>query len=148
QKDYTPLNYIKRLIGLPGETIAIYCGKLFILPGDPGKPPLFTANDRDVDPLELWKYKYMHADDDESLRKFRAGDFQILRRPPDVLLAMRRPVYDNDHPASDLLDFPRWVDRSGSDAWKEDAKARTFTHPAADDKGLSWLRYRHLLVRD
>src|SRR6202158_5742184 len=29
QKDYTPMNYIKRCIGLPGETIGIYYGKLY-----------------------------------------------------------------------------------------------------------------------
>ena len=29
QRDYVAMNYIKRLIGLPGETIGIYYGKLY-----------------------------------------------------------------------------------------------------------------------
>src|SRR5205807_2389436 len=33
QKDYTPLNYIKRMIGLPGETIAIHYGNLYRFAG-------------------------------------------------------------------------------------------------------------------
>jgi signal peptidase I len=34
QKGYTPMNYIKRLCGLSGETIGIWYGKLYSLPAD------------------------------------------------------------------------------------------------------------------
>src|ERR1051326_155553 len=32
QQGFTPVNYIKRLVGKPGETIAIKAGKLYVLP--------------------------------------------------------------------------------------------------------------------
>ncbi len=35
-KNHVPMNYIKRLIGLPGETIAICGGKLYVLKPDKG----------------------------------------------------------------------------------------------------------------
>ena len=55
------MNYIKRLVGLPGETISIHNGDLWI--HQPGQP---------------------------------AGHFEIARKPPEKLLAMLQPVYDND----------------------------------------------------
>lgn len=142
QKDYTPLNYIKRLTGLPGETIAIHYGKLYFLRPDKG----LKYDDGGVDPLDLWQYKYMHVDDKAALDLFRGGKFEIVRKPHDVILAERRLVYDNDHPASDIKE-QRWVDPSGAKAWAEDEKARTFKHAAGDDARLAWLRYRHLIVR-
>jgi len=48
QKDYTPMNYIKRLIGLPGETIAIYYGKIYVLSPEKG----LRFDDSGVPPLE------------------------------------------------------------------------------------------------
>ena len=35
-KDFTPMNYIKRLIGLPEETIGIFYGKIYVLSPDKG----------------------------------------------------------------------------------------------------------------
>jgi signal peptidase I len=40
QQGYTPTNYIKRLVGKPGETIAIKAGKLYVLA--PGILPTYT----------------------------------------------------------------------------------------------------------
>jgi signal peptidase I len=145
QKDYTPLNYIKRLVGLPGETIAIYYGKLYYLKPDPDNG--LKYDDSGVNPLDLWQYRYMHADDPTALELFNKGKFTIVRKPPAEVLAMRRLVYDNDHPASDIKE-QRWVDHSAAKAWAEDEKARTFKHAAADESRLAWLRYRHLIVRD
>ncbi len=80
------MNYIKRLVGLPGETISIHNGDLWI--HKPGQP---------------------------------AGHFEIARKPPEKLLAMLQPVYDNDlapaitgtlgwpaagHPSRDSLTVP------------------------------------------
>src|SRR4051794_14859629 len=56
QRDYVPMNYIKRLIGLPGETIAIYYGKLYHRDDlkyeeDPGHP------------LDMWQLGFTHRDE-------------------------------------------------------------------------------------
>ena len=67
-------NYIKRIVGLPGETIRIYHGDIYVR--QPGQ-----------------------------------SDFQIARKPPDKVLAMLQPVYDNDYVAAELMAQgwpPRW----------------------------------------
>src|SRR5262249_12833050 len=59
QKNQVAMNYIKRLIGLPGETIAIRGGDLYVLAAE--KSP--TYDDSHVPPKELWKTENMHAND-------------------------------------------------------------------------------------
>jgi signal peptidase I len=137
-KDYTPMNYIKRLIGLPNETIAIYYGKIYVLSPDKG----LRFDDSDVPELDRWQYKYMHVNDDRALALWDKKEFRILRRPPDVVMAERRIVYDYDHPAKDLKDSPRW--QKGG-AWSEDDSAHSFKHAAGGD--LDWLHYRHIIAR-
>jgi signal peptidase I len=146
-KKHVPMNYIKRLIGLPKETIAIQRGKLYVLPPDKG----LSYDDYEKaagDPnqlAQLWHKKYMHPDDEEAKKRFNEGEFEIIRKKPDNILAMMRLVYDNDHQAKDLKgpEFQRWqgVPDSG---WVGDADGRTFRHDGsgAEDR---WLRYRHLL---
>jgi signal peptidase I len=56
QQKQVPTNYIKRLIGLPGETIGVYYGKLYVLSG-------LTYDESDVPPLDLWRIEHMHMDD-------------------------------------------------------------------------------------
>jgi len=89
----------------------------------------------------------MHVDHPHALERWGRGEFEILGKPPEVVLAMRRLVYDNDHPAKDLKDSPRWVEPSGASAWTADDASHTFKHTAADDSRLAWLRYRHLIAR-
>jgi signal peptidase I len=147
QKDHVPTNYIKRLIGLPGETIIIYYGKLYRLTNVQWDDAVRT------DPKELWRKQYMRAaerrpddgndpDGTDLIRRYFPGA-QIIRKPPDKLLALLRLVYDNDHPARDLEDIlpPRW---DGGPAWKADKEAHGF---ATDGQGpeVAWLRYRHIL---
>ncbi len=143
QKGYTPLNYIKRLVGLPGETIGIYYGKIYVLSASKG----LRYKDEGVDPLHLWEYPYMHIDDPLARERWDHNEFEILRRPPEIFLTMARLVYDNDHPAKDLKAFPRWVAKDGSKTWTADDAAHTFQHAAADEPGLAWLRYRNLIGR-
>jgi signal peptidase I len=150
QKNHVPMNYIKRLIGLSGETIAIMGGKIYILP--PDKSPKYkdteeAAPDPQLQSL-LWQAEHMHKD--EAINLFNDGLFQILRKKPETILAMRRLVYDNDHPARDLVGKqpPRWAGAKGK-AWAEDG-ANGFRHPGGDAQGgeateIDWLRYRHIL---
>src|SRR5207248_2636635 len=115
----------------------------------------------------LWERQYMYENDDEAVALFRQGKFALVRKAPSKILSMRRPVYDNDHPAKDLLNEkypPRWAperdaessngrradfrrnrERAQEDrAWLAD-DAHGFRH--ADRTGpLAWLRYRHLVV--
>ncbi len=138
-----PENYLKRVVGLPGETIAIHGGDLYVLAPDKGPQydDLKNANDPAQQGL-LWQKPHMHGDDPEALKRFADGAFQIVRKPPELILTMQENVYDNDHPAKDLH-AARWAARDKDGAWKAD-DAHGFRLAAADDKA-HWLGYRHLL---
>jgi signal peptidase I len=125
--------YVERLIGLPGETVAIREGKLYVLP--PDKSPKY--DDSGVNPNDLWKPEHLHVDDDAALAKF-PGAFTILRKSPDLVLAQRQLVYDNDHhPANQKT--PRWQ----GDGWNVDGNSLRHAGEKRD-----WLRYQHLLRDD
>jgi signal peptidase I len=147
QKNHVPMNYIKRLIGLPGETIAIHNGKLFVLSAEKS-PKYEDTEEAKHDPklaARLWKrdppapeHDHTHPDDPVARERFDQGQFTILRKPPEAILAMRRIVYDNDHPPKDGQGGLRWAP---SDGWKEDGRGFRI---AAGEKTES-LRYQHIL---
>jgi signal peptidase I len=144
QEDFVQMNYIKRLIGLPGETIGIRYGKLYVLSGDQSAP---RGLDADTDPLDLWQARHMHEDAALDLLMRPDTPFQIVRKPPDKILSMRRIVYDNDHPADDLTEtaWQRWT--STTAAWTS-GPDHTFQHAQPSNQGADWLRYRHVLRGD
>jgi signal peptidase I len=130
-----PLRYTKRLIGLPGETIAIHRGKLYLLPaGDRAPPPEQPDEEAEKPPPA----------DEEGIKLFQEGQFQLLRKNPEQILALMRLVYDNDHQAKDLQGaaFQRWQPAPNS-GWSASGKTG-FSHDGTRS-ALSWLRYRHLL---
>jgi len=103
-------NFIKRLVGLPGETIQIHHGDLWI---------------RD-----------------------EHGTMQIARKSPQKLLAMLRPVFDNDlAPRITALGWPaRWQGvpaGDGSGQW-DSADGMAFENDGSAESAR-WLRYRHLV---
>ena len=107
------LNYIKRLIGLPGETIRIQHGDIWV-----------RGNDKPDDA------------------------FQIARKPPNKLLAVLQPVFDNDYmPKIAKYGWPsRWQPESpadgGAGVWHSDDLATFHTDGTA--RGETWLYYHHL----
>jgi signal peptidase I len=236
QRDFVPMNYIKRLIGLPGETIGILNGDIYIAKnvpyekfvveevlgsdkvkvriedaqgrlGDPetlkvAPDPLVTRDqqsihlelrdlekgdrgvlsrdprDGAVDGLQVYRdlpvRRQTHKNYPTAVRllkeEHQAGKepvFQILRKPPDKVLALRRIVYDNNHQAKDLLkkkgterwapekddpnsapDFQKFQEkreRAPKDGWTSDGKFG-FEHKSNTRDEIDWLRYRHLIV--
>jgi signal peptidase I len=148
-KKQVPLNYIKRLIGLPGETIAIYRGKLYSL--SPDKGLAYDDYEKAVgDPnlfAQLWKKEpFVHANDEKAKKRFWAGDFEIIRKKPENILAMMRPVYDNDHPARDLTgkEWQRWVPADKAN-WSAIEPHGFRIGPSEGSNDVEWLRYRHIL---
>jgi signal peptidase I len=115
------INYIKRLVGLPRETVRVQHGDLFI--GGVG------------------------ASED--------GDFEIARKPPNKVLAMRQLVHDSNHDPAELesINWPlRWQASSdnGANGWKiEKSIAGTSVQQRyyvdSTSKGLAWLRYNHFV---
>jgi signal peptidase I len=170
QHNYDPRNYIKRLIGLPGETIGIYHGDLYVGHGIkyPDQPleeevdlPLRRQMHKNYEPAKSLLEKPPPLKKGERKEPF----FEILSKPPSKVLAMRRIVYDNNHPARDLVEKnfpPRWAaekggpdsaaedylkkrERAASDrAWIAD-NSNGFEHLARNSSEIDWLRYRHLL---
>jgi signal peptidase I len=153
----TPKNYIKRLLGLPGEILAIFFGHLFNFGGG-HKPDGITEEewrqltDTSVfkEPLDIWKHGAIAKDDPLQAEKvaiveklWKAGQLKILRKPPDVMLALSRLVYDNDHQAADLIGVlpPRWDGDRGA-AWVADTQQGF----KCDGKQPleQWLHYRHV----
>jgi signal peptidase I len=141
QENFVQMNYIKRLIGLPGETIGIHYGKLYYLSADQAAP---HGSDAETDPLDLWQASHMHEDTAQDLLTRPDTPFQIVRKPPDKILSMRRIVYDNDHPAEDLTGsaWDRWT--STTTGWNS-GPDHTFQHAQPTKQGTEWLRYRHVL---
>jgi signal peptidase I len=140
-----PKNYIKRLLGLPGEILAILFGRIFRVPApEPGQPPYFNDQaNPEIDANNLWKRPYQHENEGRAL--FDAGKFEIVRKTPEVMMAMRRIVYDNDFPAKDLQGpaWQRWHPTQGS-GWAA-ASAHAFAHQGGARDSVDWLRYRHIL---
>jgi Signal peptidase, peptidase S26 len=163
-----PKNYIKRLLGLPGELLAIFFGQIFTYLPDPeetaairmhrvSSPDGFEKERRDdeVNPNDLWKTTYMHIDSPKSLKLFDTpGKFSIVRKPPDVMMAMRRIVNDNDFQPSDfgtMFDLgngstrfisKRWVPSNTSHWVPDDAKG--FVNTGAKKDAVDWLTYQHI----
>ena len=141
------MNYIKRLVGLPGETIAIHRGKLYVFPAGKGLS-YDDVKEADGDPnklAQLWRFRYTHHDDEKALALFEKQEFEIVRKNPESLLAMMRIVYDNDHQAKDLgAEYQRWQaeDKSG---WSASGKTAFQHDGAATGEEPSWLRYHHIL---
>ena len=165
QTDYSPMNYIKRLAGVSEHTYGIYYGKLYV--GDPNQVPNWKDQEKYPDPemeadngrvtpgaIDAWKRRYkenmkhmMHtgeydaanlADDLKNGKKFK-----IFHKPLHAVMAMRRIVYDNDHPAGDLSDaYQRWVAAGGR--WSN-ANDHGFQHDSNDIDQVDWLSYRHVL---
>jgi signal peptidase I len=155
------MNYIKRLVGLPEETIAIAQGQLYVWPKARAIPPpegrYYARSKAESDgPGFPWPDKDDEASDvfGKSLQRRRlpagqrSGDlgFELIRKAPDVVLAMRRIVFDNDFQPQNTELYPvRWTGDSG---WQgQGPSPRTFKYSGSGPE-LSWLHYRHLLKGD
>jgi signal peptidase I len=133
EREGTDVKYVKRLVGLPGETIAIHRGKLYRLAPDKG-----LAWDDPAEGGGRSSKTFMHVNDPKAQKRWDRGEFEVLRKPPEALLALARLVHDNDHPGKGQPE--RWV---GADGWR--GEGRGFRHDGSDK--TAWLRYRHTADR-
>lgn len=107
------MNYIKRLIGLPGETLALSEGDVFI-----------------QDP--------------------KTQEFEIARKPPHKIQAMKQLVYNSDHRDPKLIDqgWPsRWQPLPGSTGASVEYTTERWSGTLdASGGNTQWLRYYHKFV--
>jgi signal peptidase I len=109
------INFIKRLVGLPGDTVRIQNGDVWIKSGKDKK----ELGDK--------------------------AEFVIARRPPRKLLAMLQPVFDNDYmPRIAKHGWPaRWssdAEGAAGDWHSDDLASFSIDGSAQTEK---WLRYHH-----
>jgi signal peptidase I len=148
QKQYSSQNYIKRLWGLGGETLAIWKGDLYVcksLPAPANLPESAFGN-----PSFYWPTDDAAKELFEKSRKAGfppdAGGFELLRKSDDVALDMKRVVWDNDFQSNYLArkSAPaRW--KPQTDDWQANDAEKGFRHSGAS---LGWVRYRHVPVQD
>ncbi len=122
QERYTTANYIKRVMGFGGETIAIYRGDLYATtslsyPPDERDNFGLLRYPRPDDEYDLWRPQYMYSnvdgDNPAALKLFQAsrdahfaagrGGFEIIRKTEEQLLACRRIVWHNDYQPRDYI---------------------------------------------
>ncbi len=153
QVDHVAQNYIKRLVGFGGETIAIHRGKLFVHKSLDYPKDLYPLPEN---PKDHWERRYTYQSAPNAVAAFEdakklgfpegAGGFELIRKPDDQVLAMRRLVYHNDFQARDLLAYgvaPRW--KASGEGWgPAEPGQKSFAHTGA---GRGYLKYEHLIVK-
>ncbi len=115
-------NFIKRLVGLPGEVLEIRHGDVFTCP-------------------------LPENADELSVQELKDLPKTIAQKPPDKLLAMLQPVFDNDvTPKLAACGFaPRWRPRplpqgDSAGTWRTLQDGCSYE---TDGAGSAWLRYEH-----
>ena len=168
QIGYVAQNYIKRLWGFGGETIAIHRGDLYVNQSLP-----YSSSPNPSDPEERWigpeavglsktvpRFQpkdnppgggYLYLNDETAIKTFRKSRanpgvesqyrFEPIVKSNEVALAMRRIVYDNQHQSETLAKAgvpSRWS--ADVRGWKTDSSLmpRVFTHNGDD---LHYLNY-------
>jgi signal peptidase I len=147
EKDMQGMNYIKRLVGIggnkpgePGETIAVFAGDLYKT-RDLNYDQI-PAEKRPPSEKDAWHFDYMYPNDPVAVEYFKDGKFEIIRKTPDQMLAMRRIVFDLDHQpkSAEGIKKTRWhpVPDDGA-GWQMEAAG--FKHTGDQ---FSWMRYQHI----
>ncbi len=113
------MNYIKRLVGLPGEELQIYQGDVFMRPL--GEDVVFEIQ-RKPPEKQRAMFQTMHDTDYESATLYNAG--WPLRWAPSTTTSQG------------------WQVEAKVD---EKTVAQEFSIKSGEDESVAWLRYRHLL---
>ncbi|MCA9133778.1 MAG: signal peptidase I, partial [Planctomycetales bacterium] len=106
------MNYIKRLVGLPGESLLIEGGDV-----------------------------YTQTED--------AAEWNIARKPPAKIRAMRQIVSDTDHQAAILIEqgwpslWQPWNEQAETTAWTVQQSPEQWNAALAQAASPQWLRYYH-----
>jgi signal peptidase I len=123
------LNYIKRCLGRPNETIRIEHGDIYVSQQSPTEGLNRDANKRP------------------------ATSFEIARKPPHVIQAMLQPLSDTRYPAKSLIEAQvpdAWqpTNESSGDGWKIGFAGGQWTAnvTGVPNGKLSMIRYRHRVL--
>ena len=119
------INYIKRLVGLPGETIRIRQGNLYLWDAQAKVEKILRKDDVDKqNAIQIPVYDDRHAPQD------------LLQSGwPERWAAMAKTGGDDSVAGWNPVDS----------VWKQDAQLRTFQCQGASTPELNWIRYRHFI---
>lgn len=137
--------YLKRLVGMPGEMVAIADGDVYAAP----TPPELAVS---AGP-DAWKPESLHPDDPAALTLFaesreravrgesRPGDFVLVRKPPAVWDELKYPVWDDDARSGRPGFVPPWSPDEPN-AWRiAEAAPRSYRFIPTGN-APKWLRFR------
>ena len=134
-------NYIKRLVGLPGETIRIARGDVYARQGDQGEFEILRKQNPEKQKLlQLLVYDDRHAPVDLLANGFPER-WSPMARENASLGHATEPAPATD-PAQPTKPIDGWVRDEKS--WKQDPAARSFTIEAGAE-AAKWVRYQHLV---
>ncbi len=108
------MNYIKRLVGLPGEQLLIRGGDVYV-------------------------------------KSEALPDWQLARKPPHKIKAMRQIVADTEHQPRVLIEqgWPSlWQPLNDSGAWTVEHNAEEWSAELKNSDTVEWLRYYHNFVSE
>ena len=117
-------NYIKRLVGLPGEQLAIKQGDVYARKG------------------EREKWKILRKENPEKQRQLQQLVYDD-RHPPKTLLEQGYPErWQPVQRTTERNALNGWITVK---TWKTDREERTHRLNAKNDREFQWLRYQHLV---
>lgn len=143
-------NFIKRCVGLPGETIRIHGGNIFVMPPKAQQEREAKENSRAL--------ARMTKDSSDAVPVLNVEPFRIARKPPEKILATMIPVYQNDFQSKRLQKVeavPRWHQLNDAqivdDAvdytpWKAHDDGRQFYFNGNAGEQTGWLVYQNLVL--
>ncbi len=115
------INYIKRLVGLPGETIRIRQGNLYLWDGT--------------------QEKILRKDDADKQKRLQIPVYNDQHAPRKLLKSGWPERWASVAKTGEKGGVAGWT--PAESAWEQDAENRTFQCQSSSAKDLSWLRYRN-----
>ena len=109
-------NYIKRLIGLPGQMIEIVHGDVFVCKG----------SDRNGDGQTDWRDFDLDGNGRLDARDYEKCSWRILRKSPETQQVMWQVVFDNDYQPDPAV-YERLNDTKWSSPWPPQAEGWDLT---------------------
>jgi len=143
-------NFIKRCVGLPGETIRIHGGNVFVMPPKAQREREARENARAL--------AKMTKDSADAVPVLNVEPFRIARKPPEKIVATMIPVYENDFQSERLRKveaLPRWHqlndaqivnDSVNYTPWKVHDDGRQFYFNGNAGEQTGWLVYQNLVL--
>ncbi len=152
------MNYIKRCVGLPGETIKIQGGDIYVKPSKAEWERKMKRQQRKLARKQNARGSVEEAKPTMQENEPDVCPFKIARKSPEKILATMIPVYENNYQSLRLRQVqatPRWhqyntgminSDTQDYTPWEEQEDGKSFYFKSSPDEMTGWLVYQNLVV--